>query len=235
MDERIWDKFLTESDLEHLSYVGEVPEIGLGERPALLLIDNYWAVYGEEPLPLLEAIKKWPGAMGERAWEATERIAQLLDYARSSEWLIVHVTMLATSSSGVLPWWDALHHKSEAASPEWEVKALDFHEKVSPVDGEVVLAKSAPSAFFGTPLSSVLVQHRIDSLVVCGESTSGCVRATVQDAASYRYGVTVIEDGVYDRHESAHAINLFDMSQKFADVKTLSEFMDSRDSDECSG
>jgi hypothetical protein len=82
----------------------------------------------------------------------------------------------------------------------------------------VVLAKTASSAFFDTPLMSHLHGLGIDTLIVGGESTSGCVRASVVDAASYRFRTIVVEECVYDRHEAAHAINLFDMDQKYADV-----------------
>ena len=61
----------------------------------------------------------------------------------------------------------------------------------------------------------------IDTLLVTGESTSGCVRASVVDAASYRFRVQVVEECVFDRHEACHAINLFDMHQKYADVISI--------------
>jgi maleamate amidohydrolase len=81
----------------------------------------------------------------------------------------------------------------------------------------------APSAFWGTPMLGLLNFLKIDTLIVGGESTSGCVRATVVDATSYRYRVIVVEECVYDRTEASHAINLFDMNQKYADVLPLAE------------
>ena len=86
-----------------------------------------------------------------------------------------------------------------------------------------MLRKTAPSAFWGTPLAAHLNLHQIDTLIVCGEATSGCVRASVVDAASYRYRVQVVEECVFDRHEATHALNLFDMHQKYADVISLDE------------
>jgi nicotinamidase-related amidase len=85
-----------------------------------------------------------------------------------------------------------------------------------------VLRKTAPSAFYGTPLQGELTRLGIDTLLIAGESTSGCVRASVVDAASARYRVIVIEECVFDRHEACHAINLFDMNQKYADVISIS-------------
>lgn len=95
--------------------------------------------------------------------------------------------------------------------------------EVAPIPGEPVIRKAAPSAFFGTPLPALLRQKDIDSLIVVGESTSGCVRATVVDACSYRYDVTVVEECVFDRTQAAHALNLFDMSQKYADVRGVED------------
>ena len=94
---------------------------------------------------------------------------------------------------------------------------------MKPIPGEVVLRKTAPSAFWGTPLAAHLTYLGVDTLIIAGESTSGCVRATVVEATSHRYRVQVVEDCVFDRHEVTHALNLFDMHQKYADVISLSK------------
>ncbi len=99
-------------------------------------------------------------------------------------------------------------------------------EQGAPLPGEVVLRKTAPSAFFGTPLAAHLLGQRIDTLIVCGETVSGCVRATVVDGCSYRLHMIVVEECVYDRHEAARAINLFDIDQKYGDVVSLRAVLD---------
>ena len=66
----------------------------------------------------------------------------------------------------------------------------------------------------------------VDTVIVCGESTSGCVRASVVDGCTYRYRITVVEECVFDRHEAAHAMNLFDMNQKYADVLSLGDVLE---------
>jgi nicotinamidase-related amidase len=86
-----------------------------------------------------------------------------------------------------------------------------------------VIRKSGPSAFFGTALAAILNELRVDTLVIGGESTSGCVRASVVDGRAYRFQVLVVEECVFDRHEAAHAMSLFDMDQKYADVVTLEQ------------
>ena len=81
--------------------------------------------------------------------------------------------------------------------------------------------KSSPSAFWGTPLAGHLSYLGIDTIITTGESTSGCVRASVVDGCTNRYRMIVVEECVFDRHQATHALNLFDMNQKYADVLPL--------------
>lgn len=91
-------------------------------------------------------------------------------------------------------------------------------EAIAPAKDDIVIKKKKPSAFFGTPLMSYLVDLKVDSLLVMGTTTSGCVRATVVDAFSNNLRSIVVEDGCFDRSEVSHAINLCDMNAKYADV-----------------
>jgi nicotinamidase-related amidase len=228
MSNRIWDRFLTESDKAHLA-LGRDRRVGFGSRPALLLVDLYRAVFGDKPEPLLEAIKTWPSSCGLVGWQALPRIQNVLIAAREAKIPIVHITML--SDSGMAGWYEAAHRDTSAHSllsaeaQERRRRSAEIMDGVKPIAGEVVLKKTAPSAFFGTPLASHLTLHGIDTLIVCGEATSGCVRASVVDAAAFRYRVQVVEDGVFDRHEATHALNLFDMHQKYADVRSSDEII----------
>ena len=77
--------------------------------------------------------------------------------------------------------------------------------------------------FHGTPLLGYLIDLGIDTLIVTGTTTSGCVRATVLDAFSQNYKITIVEECTFDRFESSHAINLFDMHCKYCDVLPLDE------------
>jgi nicotinamidase-related amidase len=95
--------------------------------------------------------------------------------------------------------------------------------EVAPEPHDIMLPKKHPSAFFGTPLASYLVDLQVDSLIVTGCSTSGCVRSTVVDAFAYNYKVLVPFDAVYDRSETVHKVNLFDMGQKYADVMSTDD------------
>jgi len=106
-----------------------------------------------------------------------------------------------------------------------ENKHRIWDEFLTPADGEVFLRKNAPSVFWGTPLTAYLTAAHVDTLLVAGESTSGCVRASVVDGRTHGYSMVVAEECVFDRHEAAHAMNLFDMHQKYADVIPLSDIL----------
>ena len=86
-----------------------------------------------------------------------------------------------------------------------------------------MVTKQRASAFYGTPLVAHLTQLGIKTLIVCGESTSGCVRASVVDAYSNGFHVVLVEECCFDRSELSHKVNLFDMHHKYADVMRLDE------------
>ena len=93
--------------------------------------------------------------------------------------------------------------------------------ELAPVRGELVVRKRNPSAFFGTDLAPWLTKHRVDTLVVAGCTTSGCIRASVIDAMSHGFRPVVVTDCVGDRASGPHEANLFDMGQKCADLVDL--------------
>jgi len=97
--------------------------------------------------------------------------------------------------------------------------------ELAPAPGELVVYKERASAFFGTPLIAHLQQKRIDSLIICGESTSGCVRASTVDAYSYGFHNVVVEECTYDRSLITHKVNLFDLHHKYADVMHIEEVL----------
>jgi nicotinamidase-related amidase len=102
---------------------------------------------------------------------------------------------------------------------------LEIIDAIAPQEGDVTVSKAKPSGFFGTQLASLLNYHRIDTLVVTGLVTSGCVRATVVDAFSYNYRVIVPMECVVDRSELSHKLHLFEMDMKYADVMPLADVL----------
>lgn len=227
---REWDQFLSEQDKAHVAASRQKTRYGYGNRAAVISIDNYRAVIGDERLPLLEAVKAWPGATGLAGWEALDHIEVLFASARDAGIPIIHITGLREEDSGI-PGWSARRGGRGAAladgtAAERHSRRYDIVEQAAPLAGEIVIRKTAPSAFVGTPLMMQLNAMGIDTLIVTGESVSGCVRATVVDGCSYRLNMIVVEECVYDRHEAPRAINLFDMDQKYADVVPLTEVLD---------
>ena len=108
-------------------------------------------------------------------------------------------------------------------SPEHQEKGNEIVKEIAPIDRDIVIKKQKPSAFFGTPIMSFLNDLHIDTLLIAGTTTSGCVRGTVIDGFSYNFNVAVIEECTFDRGQASHALNLFDMNQKYANVITLEE------------
>lgn len=223
----VWDKFLSEQDKEHLRGARARPRFGFGSRPVLLSVDNYRNAIGDERSPLSKSVIKWPSSTGLAGWEALDNIAVLFERVRAAKIPIVHITGLAQEDTGVRGWNEARGNPmDDSGASDRYSRRFDIVEQAAPLAGEVVLRKASPSAFFGTSLMSHLNSIGADTLIVCGESTSGCVRATVIDGRSYRFNMVVVEECVYDRHQASHAINLFDMDQKYADVLPLLEVSD---------
>ena len=96
-----------------------------------------------------------------------------------------------------------------------------FGEGLEPAEGEVVITKKYPSAFFGTHLAATLASLGVDTLLICGLTTSGCVRASTVDALQYGYIPIVVREATGDRDERPHEANLFDISKKFGEVISM--------------
>ena len=189
--------------------------VGMGSRPALLIIDVQYRTVGTTPMPFDEAVQEYPTSCGDVGWAAVAHIARLVSVFREKGWPILypHVALKKSYDAGRL----GAKVPAIMGIPE---KAYEFVAEVASVEGDVLVPKRHPSAFFGTPLASYLVETGADSLVVTGCTTSGCVRSSVADAFSYNFRVSVPADAVYDRSPVVHEANLFDMAQKYADVMT---------------
>lgn len=196
--------------------------VGLGVRPALLIIDVQYRTTGTERRPFDEALEEFTTSCGEVAWDAVDNIAELLALFRSKKWPVLYPYVAPKQAFDA----GALGAKVPGIM-DIPDKGYEFHPDIAPLEGEILLPKRHPSAFFGTPLLSYLVQAGVDSLVVTGCSTSGCVRGSAVDAFSYNYKVAVPFDAVYDRSPLVHEVNLFDMGQKYADVSTTAELVTS--------
>jgi maleamate amidohydrolase len=101
--------------------------------------------------------------------------------------------------------------------------AVDLDPRLGIEPSDVVVTKKGPSAFFGTNLAALLAAEAVDTVVVCGATTSGCVRASVVDSVQFGFQTLVVGDCVGDRAEGPHNANLFDMAAKYADVVEQAE------------
>jgi nicotinamidase-related amidase len=217
-----WLPYLSERDRQHLAAGYEKTEpFGFGTNPVTLVIDDYYSVLGLERLPFFDSIKKWPQSTGLEGWAAIDKTAELIRASRGNGVPVVYVHGLG---NGFVPWGRrATKERLSHLTPEERAMANVIVDEIAPQQGELIIQKAAPSAFWGTPLTFWLNYNGIDTIMACGETTSGCVRASVVDGATNRYAMGVVEECCFDRTEASHYINLFDLNQKYADVVSLGE------------
>jgi maleamate amidohydrolase len=202
---------MTMSDeLEVYHKQGFGQRIGFGKRPALLVID------------FINAFNDPDQFGGGNIQQAIDNTAELLDVARHLDIPICftsHVYASDGSDNGVF------NLKSPGMN---DILVPDTHatqvvDELAPREGERVLEKHYPSGFFGTDLASWLARRGIDTAIVTGCTTSGCVRATAVDAMGHGFRPIIPRECVGDRAEGPHEANLFDLQQKYADVMSLDE------------
>ena len=183
---------------------------GVGTRPALLIVDVNVG-FTDPASPLVCDLEDVVAAIG-----------QLLDAARRREVPVVYTTVSYGAGDRVAA--AAFIAKVPVlltleAGSRW----VEIDPRIAPRPNEPVLNKLFASAFFGTPLASLLTAAGIDTLIVTGASTSGCVRATVVDALQHGFRPLIPREAVGDRNPAAHEANLFDMDAKYGDVLSLEE------------
>lgn len=213
-----WDGIISEEEQRAYNAAGFGRSSGIGKRPALIIIDVQYRTVGSHPMPFWEAIKEYPTSCGDVAWKAVAQIEKLLKLFRERDWPVLYpyVSPKLGFDAGRLS--DKVPAIMNVAS-----KGYDFVAEIAPAEKDVLLPKKHPSAFFGTPLTSYLINAQADTVVVTGCSTSGCVRGSVVDAFAYNFRTLVPYDACYDRSPTSHAVNLFDMASKYADVTSTDE------------
>jgi nicotinamidase-related amidase len=202
-----------ESLAANYARAGYTARLAAGQRPALLLIDLVGAYFLEDS----------PLYGGEGCAAALRGAAQLLSAARAATIPVIH-TNVAYQPGGrdggvffrkvpALAHFEAGRHPTHAA----------FAAEVMPVAGETVVTKQYASAFFGTSVAATLTSLGVDTLLIGGVSTSGCVRATAVDACQHGFIPWVVRDAVGDRAQAPHEANLFDLQAKYAEVVSLEQ------------
>jgi maleamate amidohydrolase len=197
-------------DLEAYAKAGFGKRMGFGKRPCVIVIDmTYGFVDPRNPL-----------AYGSMGYKAVENLKILLEKARNCKIPIIYTTGLNSISKSIPI---GISRKVLVNS---KPKENEIVEEIKPKDGDIVVPKGKASVFFGTTILTFLNHSSIDTLIITGTTTSGCVRGTVVEAASYDYYVTIPEECVADRAEVPHKVNLFDMEMKYADVLPMREVLE---------
>jgi maleamate amidohydrolase len=183
-------------------------DLGFGARPAVVVVD------------LVNGFTDPASPLGADLSAVVESTRTLLDAAREAAVPVLFTTVVYDDANERAA--EVFLRKVPALAvlrpgSRW----IEVDARLGRRDGEPVLPKAFASAFFGTPLASMLAGR--DTLVVCGATTSGCVRATVVDALQHGLAPVVPRECVGDRWEAAHEANLFDLQAKYGDVVPLSE------------
>lgn len=217
---RPWQQLIPEADRAASARAGFGRSAGFGERPALLVIDVQYRTVGEPQGWVDQGVETYKTACA-AGWAAVPHIARLIGAfrRRGAPVIFPHVAPKLAYDAGRL------------AQKVPEIMAIDergyhFVAEVAPEPGEILVPKRHPSAFFATSLASYLIDGRVDTVVLAGCTTSGCIRASAVDAFSYNLRVAVADEAVYDRSDLVHAVNLFDISAKYGDVLGVEAVLD---------
>jgi nicotinamidase-related amidase len=216
----VWNDILSDLDRQVIARGGYGKQRGLGRAPALVLIDCQYNHIGADR-PILEQLAEYPSGGGAAAWAAVRRLITVRDVARAARAPVIY-TRYCYSARGARYDGFALKRGNLERFIDG-APGTRIISDLTPADDELVIDKTTASAMFGTPLAQYLVRLGVDSLLIGGVSTSGCVRATCIDAVSHGFNAAVLEDGVADRLEISHKVSLLDIWMKYADVMTCSE------------
>jgi len=178
--------------------------LGFGKAPALILVDFVDAYFNKDS-PLYAGVE-----------DALSSALRIRDAARTAGIPVIYTNVVyqkGGADGGVF------YRKVPALEAFVAGNPLGrWPAGLEPAAGELVISKQYPSAFFGTSLAETLKTKGIDTLIITGVTTSGCIRATCVDAMSYGFIPIVVADACGDRHAAPHEANLFDMNAKYADV-----------------
>jgi maleamate amidohydrolase len=188
--------------------------LGFGEKSAIIVIDLLQG-YTTEGSALYA-----PGVV-----ECVKEVPELLDAARAKGVPIIHTRVLYTAPNyedgGVWIKKAPVLRDLVLGNPYAE-----FCEEVVPKPGEPIIVKQYASAFFGTSLVATLNGLRVDTLIITGCTTSGCIRATAVDAVQHGYRPICVKECIGDRHDGPHEANLFDINAKYGDVISKEETLE---------
>ena len=213
---RVWDPYIPEPFLSKVARQRESPQIT--QNSALLVIDLYNLVFegGNRSVHEDGLLDRFPAACGEKAYQAIQPTNQLIGLFRDNGLPIFFSTkdFEQSQKDGNA----TLRPRKKAKAEDYQIfPEIDFRST------DNLVKKLRASVFFNTGLNDQLARLDVANLFIVGESTSGCIRASVVDAFSLGYQVCVVEDCVFDQNPVSHAVNLYDMQHKYGQVIKLSE------------
>ena len=205
------EELFRDSELAGYKAGGHGRRIGFGKKPAIVVVD----------MINLYVSRKFALGHGENTKAVIDANAQLLKAARTKRLPVFFSNVGLRSSPAEKGIWGEKVGGAKDITPEADAVVADLE----PREDEVVVTKPKASVFFGTQLASMLHYLGVDTTIVTGVTTSGCVRATVVDAFSYNFRVTIPVECCGDRAALPHKVNLFDMHMKYGDVMELQEVL----------
>jgi len=217
-EDHCWQDVIPADDLK--LYSPYARETFVGPNAAFLAIDLYNAVYRGGPGRPVDLDTQYPNSCGMYAHRAIEPTKKLFAAVRRAGLQVFYCTQETRPNNRPI---GAVSTRRAMELPSEAVEKYGIYHEFSPQPQDVVITKQRASIFQGTPFLSHLNLLGIRSLIICGESTSGCVRASSVDAYSNGFHVSLVEECIYDRAELTHKVNLFDMHHKYCDVMHLDE------------
>ena len=216
-----WDALLTAEDRLVIERGGYGQPKGLGRRPALLLIDIQKIYLGADA-PLAESLGDWASGGGQQAWEAVRRLPPLVEAFRQRELPVIYTRQGIPEGAEAF---DNFVAKTKRDVSRYRRGHPDqaICDLVRPAPQDIVIDKAYASVFYGTPVETYLTGLGVDTLVIAGGSTSGCVWAAATDAVARGYKVALVRDACYDRIKVSHAATLLNFWMKFGDLLTVTE------------
>ncbi len=225
----VWDDLIPEKEREIYRQAGFGRRAGFGQRPALMVIDVLYNFVGDTPKPIEESIQDWPHSCGEAGWDGVRHTRDLIETARDRRIPILYTLNESAEDRDDQFLKGMWRKKNRRAYEERDPDGRDgseIVEEVAPRGKDIVFTKQKPSCFFGTPLMSYLNDLRVDTLILTGTTTCGCIRATAYDSFSYNFHTVIPEECVWDRGEVSHKAALFAIHQKYGDVIPKQEVRD---------
>jgi len=208
-----WRGYVPDDELANYAKGAFANRLGIGERPALLNIDSTRMFVDPE----------FPQCGGEALPEMLEAISSITQTFRRLGLPIYYSRRDDRSHPTRRGMWNLKLGNADTHIYAEDPRGDEWPPEYAPRKEDVIVYKNKPSAFFGTNLEAWLRYDRVDTVIMIGLSTSGCVRAAAVDAFSHNFRVTVVEEACGDRSHSAHRANLFDIDMKFGDVESLAD------------